>query len=307
MSQIFHSFKKHLSKWLGHSAKINSVSTHPYPLPLGRETEIPLPKGGGRGGIEMNTIPIAPVNSNLMVVKSPIQIELLCVPAGEFLMGSNPTKDKYAVNDEQPQHLVYLSEYYIGKTPVTNVQYAAFAKATNLSFEIPKDKDQHPVVMVSWNDAVAFCEWLSDETQQTFSLPSEAQWEKAARGIDGRIYPWGNDFDKNKCNTQDGGVGDTTPVGKYSPVGDSPYGCVDMSGNVGEWCLNGWDAQAYIKRISDMQNLENENIKVVRGGSWIFYGGAARLAMRDYARVDNSNSAYGFRIVCSAPPIGLTH
>jgi hypothetical protein len=133
---------------------------------------------------------------DVLTITSPIHLELVRVPAGEFLMGSDPAKDKDAEDAEQPQHRVYLSEFYIGKYPVTNVQYAAFVKATKHEEpvhwkpgKIPSGKENHPVVNVSWHDAVAFCQWLSRETGKAFRLPTEAEWEKAARGTDGRRWP----------------------------------------------------------------------------------------------------------------------
>ena len=172
-------------------------------------------------------------------------LELIRVPAGEFLMGSDPAKDNDARDDEQPQHLVYVDEFYIGKYPVTSEQYAVFVKATKYKApghwekgKIPSGQENHPVVYVSWGDAVAFCRWSSQATGQPFRLPTEAEWEKAARGTDGRIYPWGNQWDKTKLNSRDDGPGGPTPVGHYSPGGDSPYGVADMAGNVWEWCAN---------------------------------------------------------------------
>ena len=165
----------------------------------------------------------------------------MLVPAGEFLMGSDPKVDKDACDDEQPQHQLFLPEFYIGKVPVTNAQYAGFVKATHRKAPdhwekgaIPAGKAEHPVVNVSWQDAVDFCRWLSEATRRSFRLPSEAEWEKAARGTDGRIYPWGNQApDEKRCNFGMK-VGDTTPVGKY-PDGASPCGALDMAGNVWEW------------------------------------------------------------------------
>ena len=126
-------------------------------------------------------------------------------------MGSDPKVDKDATADEQPQHRLYLPEFYIGKYPVTNEQYAAFVKTGRQGApehwekgEIPAGKGDHPVVNVSWQDAVAFCRWLSRESGKTIRLPTEAEWEKAARGSDGRIYPWGNDPPtKELCNFGD--------------------------------------------------------------------------------------------------------
>ncbi|MBI1882373.1 MAG: SUMF1/EgtB/PvdO family nonheme iron enzyme, partial [Chloroflexi bacterium] len=118
-------------------------------------------------------------------------------------MGSDPAQDKNARKDEQPQHRVYVSEFYIGKYTITNEQYAVFVQATKhrapiywKKGKIPAGKENHPVFYVSWDDAVVFCKWLSQETGRTFRLPTEAEWEKAARGTDGRIYPWGDQWDK---------------------------------------------------------------------------------------------------------------
>ena len=148
---------------------------------------------------------------DLLTIESPIHLELVRVPAGEFLMGSDPKVDKDASADEQPQHRLYLPEFYIGKYPVTNEQYAAFVKAARQAApqhwkngQIPAGKGDHPVVDVSWQDAVAFCRWLSQASGKAIRLPTEAEWEKAARGSDGRIYPWGNDPPtKELCNFGD--------------------------------------------------------------------------------------------------------
>ena len=126
---------------------------------------------------------------DLLTLTTPIHIELVRVPAGEFLMGSDPKVDKDASSDEQPQHRLILPDFYIGKYPVTNEQYAAFVKATRQSApehwkkgQIPAGRGNHPVVEVSWQDAVAFCQWLSQTSGKTMRLPTEAEWEKAARG-----------------------------------------------------------------------------------------------------------------------------
>jgi len=257
-----------------------------------------------------NAVKTAPTGPNLspnpdrIVIETPIWLELVRVPAGEFLMGSDPDKDPNASDDEKPQHRVRLSEYYIGKTPVTNAQYAVFAKATNLTFNFPKGKEQHPVVNVSWRDAMTFCEWLTAQTKQAFRLPTEAEWEKAARGSDGRVYPWVGGVDAQKCNTDEGKIGDTTPVGKYSPVGDSPYGCVDMAGNVWEWCVDAWDSAAYAKRVNQeiiSKIIGYSNRKVVRGGSWYYDGSNARAAVRIHNHTDIRYDDRGFRLVSSAP------
>jgi hypothetical protein len=146
------------------------------------------------------------------------------IPEGEFLMGSSDD-DKYAEDDEKSQHSVELPEYFIGKYPVTNTEYRAFVKETGHEppsdwegNEYPENKGGHPVVTVSWHNAVAYCRWLSEMAGKPYRLPSEAEWEKAARGTDGRIYPWGNEWDKASVNSSKGGPGETTPVGQYSPA-----------------------------------------------------------------------------------------
>ena len=171
----------------------------------------------------------------------PFEPEMILIPAGEFLMGSDPTKHKYADEAEQPQHTLYLPDYYLAKTPVTNAQYAAFVQATGhrrpehwTDGKPPGGKKDHPVVNISWYDAIAYCRWLAEVTGKLYRLPSEAEWEKGARGNDGRIYPWGNQWDAERCNAGKGTQGDTTPVGTY-PQGASPYGLLDMAGNVWEW------------------------------------------------------------------------
>ena len=138
-------------------------------------------------------------------------MEFVPIPAGGFLMGSDTLGVILLhISDERPQHTVNLSEYYIGKHEVTKAQYAAFVKATGHAVpsdwengSVPPDQEDHPVVNVSWDDAVAFTQWLSDEneTGMAFRLCTEAEWEKACRGTSGLIYPWGDTFDAGKANT----------------------------------------------------------------------------------------------------------
>jgi formylglycine-generating enzyme required for sulfatase activity len=125
--------------------------------------------------------------------RQPIEPEMVLIPAGKFLMGSDPSVDKNARDNEQPQHTLHLPDYYLAKTPVTNAQYAAFVQATYRRQpegwehgKPPSGKEDHPVVHVSWHDAVAYCRWLSEVTGRPYRLPSEAEWEKGARGTDGR-------------------------------------------------------------------------------------------------------------------------
>jgi formylglycine-generating enzyme required for sulfatase activity len=169
--------------------------------------------------------------------------ETVYIPPGPFLMGSREDEGRPAA--ETPQHEVDLPAYRIGKYPVTNAQYAEFVHQTGHTItpeagwrgqSPPADKLDHPVAGITWYDALAYCEWLSQQTKRTYGLPSEAQWEKAARGEDGRAYPWGDDWDPERCSY---GHSQTTPVDAY-PEGSSPYGCYDMVGNVGEWTRSLW-------------------------------------------------------------------
>ncbi|MBN2547727.1 MAG: SUMF1/EgtB/PvdO family nonheme iron enzyme [Anaerolineales bacterium] len=240
---------------------------------------------------------------SVLTLASGVTMELVHVPAGPFLMGSSPEQVQRAVRemgadekylkDEQPQHTVELSEYWMGRYPVTNRQYQAFVQATNRTAprhwkggKIPAGKEQHPVVHVSWHDALAFCQWASQASGQAVRLPTEAEWEKAARGTDGRTFPWGEERpDEKRCNFG-GKVGDTTPVGRYSPQGDSPYGCADMAGNVCEWVADWYDKGEYAQRAQavprDPQGPQRETFRGLRGGSW----GSSDNDVRSANRVD---------------------
>ncbi len=223
-----------------------------------------------------------------------IGIELVTIPAGEFLMGSDPERDSGVYVDEKPQHKVYLSAYQLAKTPVTNRQYKVFVDATQQKApehwkggKVPAGKEEHPVVNVSWLDAVAFCRWAG------LRLPSEPEWEKGARGTDGRVYPWGNEApDEKHCNFNYN-VRDTTAVGKY-PAGASPYGLLDMAGNVLEWTSS--VKKGYPYRADDVrEDQESVESRVLRGGSWYVGIRRMRSADRDKAIPGGRNNRIGFR------------
>lgn len=158
-------------------------------------------------------------------------------------MGSNRTLDKKADPHECPQHIVTLAAYQIAQFPLTVAEYACFLQATNhpeppargvaWQAQLARGMD-HPAVNISFSMLAEYAQWLTQITNTIWRPPTEAEWEKAARGPDGRIYPWGNRWDKTKANTSTGGPGSTTPVGSY-PSGRSPYGLFDMAGNVWEW------------------------------------------------------------------------
>jgi formylglycine-generating enzyme required for sulfatase activity len=148
-----------------------------------------------------------------------------------------------------------------------------------------------PCTKVSWYEAVAFCRWLSSKSGLEIMLPTEQQWQRAAQGDDGREYPWGDEFDPSRCNFGNN-VGGPTPVTKY-PLGASPYGVMNMSGNTWEWCLNEWGA--------DSTRLKGNGVRGVRGGSWGFYQNLARAAARNWHDPGDWAVNQSFRIALTSP------
>lgn len=241
---------------------------------------------------------------------------MIFVPAGEFTMGSPEGEGS---NDEHPQRTVYLDAFYIGKYEVTNAEYkecvdagvcklpATNSSYTRASYYGNPEYDNYPVIFVSWYDAQAYCEWKG------MRLPTEAEWEKAARGTDGRIYPWGNSAPNgsklNYCDVNceidwkdssvDDGYADTAPVGSYE-AGKSPYGAYGMAGNVWEWVADWYDAN-YYRTASERnpQGPDSGEYRVVRGGSWIHGQGNVRCAFRGGYYPDDRYSDQGFRVVVS--------
>jgi formylglycine-generating enzyme required for sulfatase activity len=262
--------------------------------------------------------------------------ELVTIPAGPFLMGSDPARDKAAEKNEQPQITLDLPEYQIGKYPVTVEEYRAFIDAggyneaqywTEAGWRWRRQKQltqpnywdddqwtgnpRYPVVGVSWYEAWAYTRWLSEQVHgaagwsplsesRMFRLPTEPEWEKAARGTDGRIYPWGDVFDPGHCNTRTSKIEQTTRVGLYENKSESPYGCADMAGNVWEWCLTRligntfWDYGAGEAVMSNQP--DGDNIRVARGGSWFSYQQFARAAARNQSAPTGRYRDYGFRV-----------
>jgi formylglycine-generating enzyme required for sulfatase activity len=214
-------------------------------------------------------------------------LEFIRIPAGEFLYG------------EDKKH-IHLPDYWISKTPVTQAVYQRFITANpfyglpdgwnKLKRTFPTDKTgDHPIIYVSWYDAMAFCKWAG------LQLPTEQQWEKAARGTDGRTYPWGNNEPTDKLCNFNNNVRGTMPVGHYSPQGDSPYGCVDMSGNVWERCLNKYDEP------EDITIDQSGKWRVVRGCSWYRSQDFARAAVRNHHHPGPRYNNLGFRLVRRSP------
>jgi sulfatase modifying factor 1 len=228
------------------------------------------------------------VRTRILALLERLGHPLAYVPAGEFWMGSDD-----GPGDERPRHRVRLAEYWIDRTPVTNAQYAAFVEASGYRAQSPwrdefsAGKEQHPVVLVTWDDACAYAIWCGKH------LPSEAQWEKAARGSDGRTWPWGNVWDGNRCNVSGRG---TTAVGIY-PQGVSPYGCHDLAGNVWEWVADWYDAGYYARSpATDPRGPETGVARVLRGGSWNDVGWFVRSADRSRFGPGRLGNGSGFRL-----------
>ena len=271
--------------------------------------------------------------------KQPSLENMVLIPAGEFLMGSREGEGAY---DEHPQHRVYLDAYYIDKYEVTNVQFKEFVEATGyvtdaerkgrsevwnpkegyfslynfkgvnwrspnawtLNGRILQYPDKwnyylmnHPVVQVSWNDARVYCQWVGKR------LPTEAEWEKAARGIDGRLWPWGNVFNKDfeGVATHTNIASDyLLPVGSF-PTGISPYNVYNMAGNVQEW-TNDWYASDYyaFSPQSNPKGAESGTCRVLRGGSWRHQkSNHVLVTNREYQMPDYSSNFVGFRCAWS--------
>jgi len=223
--------------------------------------------------------------------------EMIPIPAGKFIRGSD-----HRLPDEGPEYTAETNAFWIDKYEVTNLQYKQFIYATNRKSPnhfrnrtYPEGKVDHPVVFVSWFDAYDYCKWAGKR------LPTDVEWEKAARGTDGRNFPWGDDFDVNKVNSPVRWAslhmeGDTMPVGSFE-AGKSPYGLYDMSGNVWEW-TDSW----YTQYPGNQWPSENygELYKVLKGGSWwdcSFYqcGVSAPSFNRSYFKQNIKNSSFGFR------------
>ncbi|HUF38042.1 MAG TPA: formylglycine-generating enzyme family protein [Anaerolineales bacterium] len=282
----------------------------------------------------------------ILTLTSDVALELMYVPAGEFLMGSDQAIDTNASDHELPQHKLFLDAHFIGRAPVTVEQFEAFVQATgyvttaeqyghgyNLVDNQWKEiegahwraphgsesdvlqKGMHPVTLVSWYDTLAFCNWVTNVTKCKVYLPSEAEWEQAARGLDGFIYPWGNSKPTDKLCNFDLHVKGTSPVGQYSPQGDSPFGCVDMAGNVIEWTRSLWGKDMQMPEYDypySKHRLEREDDKasndirrVVRGGAWDDDSRSLRSAYRFSNPTVSRNNILGFRI--ATPSLLSTH
>ena len=227
------------------------------------------------------------------------------------LIPSSYSAEEEWLQSETPQHEVELSEYLIGKYPITNREYQEFVKSINHppphswnGNQFPSGRGDHPIVNVSWDNAIAYCSWLSEKTNKIYHLPTEAEWEKAARGTDGFMWSWGNEFDQNKANTKELNIKDTTEVGQFSPQGDFPYGCADMIGNVWEWCNDWFSHNEYKKRsdqvVKNPKGPQEGSQRVLHGGSFNRAYGDSRAASRRANDPLSVGEAKGFRVALSS-------
>jgi formylglycine-generating enzyme required for sulfatase activity len=202
--------------------------------------------------------------------------EMVLIPQGQLVMGRDDGQ-----GNEKPQHTVTIKSFYIDRYPVTQAEYHRFVKSTEHPIPYyavdwldpdeynwhpethtpPADKLDHPVVMVSWDDAQAYCAWARKR------LPTEAEWERAARGRNGLRWPWGNEFERRNCNSRESSIRRTTAVYRFSPFGDSPDGIADMVGNVWEWTASLYWPYPYTGQ-DGREGLEARGWRVLRGGSW---------------------------------------
>ncbi len=236
----------------------------------------------------------------------------------------HPNDTREVLADERPQCRVRLGGYWIGRTTVTNVQYRRFVQLTGhpapdywRGGQVPAGIGNFPVVNVTWTDAVAYCKWAGGR------LPTELEWEKAARGTDGRAFPWGDQWDRRRCRNFEAVTGKTYSLAQYQsisvsewarshdafregpvavgsyPAGASPYGCLDMAGNVEQWCGDWYEKGAYRRYArGDLKSPMSGTDRAARGGSWRdFYPGSMRCALRFYLRPDRRLKTFGFRYV----------
>ena len=265
------------------SAKVLPTPTPvpPPPTPTPMPTPTPVPTSAAAEAE-------APEEPTLF----PVTDVMIEIPAGPFTMGSDAGNE-----DEAPVREVDLPAFRIDKFEVINADFAQFVEATGYQTDAEQEgraknwrsaaegKDNHPVVYVSWNDAAAYCQWVGKR------LPTEAEWEKAARGTDGRIYPWGNEWDPAKANVKETGLRGTATVGSFG-AGASPYGVEDMTGNVWEWTADWYEAYPGSDYQSD---YFGQQFRVLRGGGWFETAEAVRTTARNANSEIAANDDIGFR------------
>jgi serine/threonine-protein kinase len=296
------------------TALSDTVTPSTAPAPSPQATVIPLATTAVTASpIQKLTPTLAQTSTFVPVIGSTIVFQkdtmvLVFVPGGEFDMGSNDN-DRDAAESEKPRHKVTLPGYWIDKTEVTNRQYqlcldsGGCTKLNNVSSPTRPDYfasaayADYPVIWVSWDQANAYCKWAGRR------LPTENEWEKAARGVDARLYPWGNDAPNNTLSNYDLIIGDTTKVGSY-PNGASPYGVLDMAGNVIEW-VEDFYYPSYFPLLYNptVPPPPSAGIHALRSSSWSASKAEVRVAVRHFNnRPDGIYNNVGIRCAMSATP-----
>jgi len=276
-------------------------------VPPAKKSE-PLPPSAKPVPKEINTSPLARAQERQKYPNfaNHAGIEMLLVPSGVFGMGS-AARD--AAPHEQPITQVTLSCFYLSRFPITNVQYEKFDPAHKMKRALNAG-DNHPVVYVNSREAEKFCQWLSTKEGKKYRLPTESEWEYAARGMDGRTFPWGERLDAgnlaNFADKQtsfawrdpniDDGFPESAPVGSF-PRGASPFGIEDMAGNVFEWCLDYFEAYRGKDRVNP-RGPSNGTKRIYRGGSWKSRATNLRTTARNHNLPDYSSNDVGFRVLC---------
>jgi serine/threonine-protein kinase len=299
--------KNHARQFIAKATETPTRSYTVQPSHTKVPTNTPIPTNTPR---PTNTITPRPMNTNTptniptatpgfgsTMLREKDGMEMVYVPEGTFTMGSK-NNDAEADSDEKPEREVYLDAYWIDKYEVSNAQYALCVAANKCTEPDPPNKynnyyySNHPVVNVDWNQASAYCEWAGGR------LPTEAEWEKAARGPDGNKYPWGNENPTCYKANYYPCVRNTRKVGSY-PEGVSYYGALDMAGNVWEW-VNDWYAGSYdINQLNNPTGPSSGIYRVLRGGSWFSLDWGVRSAYRSWYYPDYWDGSWGFR--CAFP------
>ena len=268
----------------------------------------PVPAVKKEPAIEVNLSPAARAQERLKFPNftNKIGSEMFLIPSGKFLMGS---QEPGAQPNESPPTPVVLTCFYLARLPITNAQYEMFAPS-HAAKRAPWADAKHPVLYVSWDEAEAFCRWLSKHERKTYRLPTEAEWEFSARGADGRIFPWGSwsavghfaNFADARTNFPwrdtaiDDGFAETAPVGSF-PRGASPFGIEDLAGNVFEWCMDAYEPYKG-KEVLNPRASQKIQQRVYRGGSWKSRMSSLRTTARAFIEPAYLGNDIGFRIVC---------
>jgi formylglycine-generating enzyme required for sulfatase activity len=278
----------------------------PAPVAPAKKAEAspaPLPKGPT---IQPSPVSRARERQMYPSFTNSIGIEMRLVTSGSFMMGSATPE---SAPGEQPVTPVSISCFFMARFPVTNAQYEMF-DPSHRAKRAPWADERHPVVYLNSRDAEKFCAWLSSKQGKKYRLPTEAEWEYAARGIDNRVFPWGEKLDAGnfanfadkrtnfawRDTVIDDGFAETAPVGSY-PRGASPFGIEDMAGNVFEWCLDSFETYKGKERVNP-RGVANANKRIYRGGSWKSRAGSLRAAARNFNLPDYASNDVGFRVVC---------